>query len=623
MQGAAPSPSASPNIDTTMETRPLSLSRPPSTSFRRTKPHNIVQEIRDMENAYIHRLSILVDHFFKPVLAKEIVSKSRALELFGNIEDVRNLHSELLIDLEKTLEAVNKEREMIEDGGDDVHISRLAGTGMGTTFNSFAPRLFPVYEEYVRNYQHSSEVLEQLLERSTAFRRFVDDSLEKLRNMTPPPGVYHLPSFFILPVQHLPRYRLLLEDLIKNSDDVNITGGELSRAIDQIKELVAKVNDGIAKGPTPPTSRPGSAASSVSSLSSSSSKGSMASSVSSSSLSSPIELPSTLDAFTTPPRRLSMLDRLPSSMPSYLRPTHTSYHRANEGRSKRDQVGYTSSSTPLWKPSGNPHSDKIYNTAYNTLEHSSRPHSFVDRPNAPLWRPPSSPKSFSEHSATSPSSSPSRAQSALGIVSPSSTSSQLHPGRRSLSDTFVVASQRRLDAVASPMSSRSAPEKGLGHRQSLSSTTPSSVGPATPRGPTTVHTPSSKRTLASKAATTPASTPPSSSKSTRSNSLTTTSSSSKPSKMSAKPLPTPFTPSPATTNGNSNLDDTAGSTPPPPISAPSAHPSLEAPSTPAHHPTTPPVFSSTPLTPNVTSATHIPFALPPTLDIEQTTPQKP
>ena len=44
-------------------------------------------------------------------------------------------------------------------------------------------------------------------------------------------------SFLIMPVQRVPRYRLLLQELLKQANKVNIEAGMVEQALDSIKVI--------------------------------------------------------------------------------------------------------------------------------------------------------------------------------------------------------------------------------------------------------------------------------------------------------------------------------------------------------------------------------------------------
>lgn len=67
-----------------------------------------VQEILTSERSYINQLQILMKYFVDPLKDKEILSNEEFIVLFGQIEMIYNLNTELLKNLENDLGNVGK-----------------------------------------------------------------------------------------------------------------------------------------------------------------------------------------------------------------------------------------------------------------------------------------------------------------------------------------------------------------------------------------------------------------------------------------------------------------------------------------------------------------------------------
>lgn len=67
-----------------------------------------VQEILTSERSYINQLQILMKYFVDPLKDKEILSNQEFTVLFGQIEMIYNLNTELLKNLESDLDNVGK-----------------------------------------------------------------------------------------------------------------------------------------------------------------------------------------------------------------------------------------------------------------------------------------------------------------------------------------------------------------------------------------------------------------------------------------------------------------------------------------------------------------------------------
>eukprot|EP00968_Pinguiococcus_pyrenoidosus_P027384 scaffold7375_cov268-Pinguiococcus_pyrenoidosus.AAC.34 len=71
-----------------------------------------------------------------------------------------------------------------------------------------------MYSDYLQNYENALEKVSELSQRSSAFDRIVqagaNDPRCRGKNLT---------SYLIMPVQRIPRYKMLLEELHKRTDD--------------------------------------------------------------------------------------------------------------------------------------------------------------------------------------------------------------------------------------------------------------------------------------------------------------------------------------------------------------------------------------------------------------------
>jgi len=87
-----------------------------------------------------------------------------------------------------------------------------------------------MYSEYINNYNNAIETMSRCLEESEEFRDF----LQQGRNDPETRGL-DVTSFMILPIQRVPRYQLLLEDLLRRTDESHPDHGNISQAVVAIK----------------------------------------------------------------------------------------------------------------------------------------------------------------------------------------------------------------------------------------------------------------------------------------------------------------------------------------------------------------------------------------------------
>lgn len=81
-------------------------------------------------------------------------------------------------------------------------------------------------------------MLAKFLESKPVFTRFVNE-----RSLGP--GVEPLPSYLILPVQRIPRYKLLLEELVGHTTPLHQDWKELKRALELVKDVALAINEAL------------------------------------------------------------------------------------------------------------------------------------------------------------------------------------------------------------------------------------------------------------------------------------------------------------------------------------------------------------------------------------------
>jgi len=109
-------------------------------------------------------------------------------------------------------------------------------TCIGQVFLQFA-MFTRVYTQYVKDLPKSQHLYEQL-KTHTAFTQF----LMQCRQY-PETANLELDALLILPVQRIPRYKLLLEQLIKNTSDTHPDFKGLSKALQKMHEAANYINE--------------------------------------------------------------------------------------------------------------------------------------------------------------------------------------------------------------------------------------------------------------------------------------------------------------------------------------------------------------------------------------------
>ena len=164
------------------------------------KRFRIIQELRDTERSYVTSLHMITVFFLTPLkkyvnTPQQLLSSKEIKGIFGNIEDVCIFSQTLLESFE-------------------VRIHPSAWTDqstIGDIFNSALdnPNMSDIYHQYVDTYEKAlSKIRIEFNNENSLFGTFAKKCQVKCDN-------HSLSSLLVSPVQRIPRYQLLLEDLIK------------------------------------------------------------------------------------------------------------------------------------------------------------------------------------------------------------------------------------------------------------------------------------------------------------------------------------------------------------------------------------------------------------------------
>ncbi|XP_028915018.1 rho guanine nucleotide exchange factor 39 isoform X1 [Ornithorhynchus anatinus] len=167
------------------------------------------RELLETELSYLEQLH-RVDTFFVAILrAKGTLKPAQRQAVFGPWESIRSASQELLPHLEKA--------------------------HWGAGLQSFCPHL-PLYISYAANREQAKTTLQERLQKSKQFRRFV-----KLQEGRPEFGGLRLEELLLLPLQRLQQYEALTEALAENTSPGSPDYQQLSRAARSVAEAARQV----------------------------------------------------------------------------------------------------------------------------------------------------------------------------------------------------------------------------------------------------------------------------------------------------------------------------------------------------------------------------------------------
>lgn len=185
----------------------------PNTEMDKRKTFRLqaIHEIVTSEKTYLQQLQILMDYFVKPLKERKIIDEASHTTLFGQIEMIHNLNGEFLRELESDMDNVAK------------------------AFLKMAP-FFKLYSVYAFDYRHALLVLQELTSKNAAFRKFLETT------EFCPEVQRKLNSLMIAPIQRVPRYKLLLEQVLLYTSPADADFKLLKESVKQIENTVSHIN---------------------------------------------------------------------------------------------------------------------------------------------------------------------------------------------------------------------------------------------------------------------------------------------------------------------------------------------------------------------------------------------
>ncbi|XP_005404783.1 PREDICTED: rho guanine nucleotide exchange factor 5 [Chinchilla lanigera] len=176
------------------------------------------------EASYLRSLHVAVDHFQLSPQLRAILSNQEYQWLFSRLQDVRDVSTTFLSDLEE-----NFENNIFSFQVCDVVLNHAADFRR-------------VYLPYVTNQTYQERTFQSLLSSNSSFR----EVLEKLES-DPICQRLSLKSFLILPFQRITRLKLLLQNILKRTQPGSSEEAEATKAHHVLEELIRDCNNNVQR----------------------------------------------------------------------------------------------------------------------------------------------------------------------------------------------------------------------------------------------------------------------------------------------------------------------------------------------------------------------------------------
>nr|QBH67546.1 hypothetical protein UEMT_2012 [Ustilago esculenta] len=217
------------------------------------------RELLDTERSFVASLTLIDQEYYQPLMASldrakgtvaaaavPILSRKSISDIFSNFYDILQLSRELLSQLEERLQVPRPTGEMMWNASVDC---------VGDILATLAPFL-KMYSLFVKNFSSALQRIEYEQKTNEAFAKFLKDT-DQRRNAkekvaTSSGGVrrafgYGLgfQAHLLTIIQRIPRYKLLVDDLVKSTLDTHPDFADLKRASHMIEQVASYINENV------------------------------------------------------------------------------------------------------------------------------------------------------------------------------------------------------------------------------------------------------------------------------------------------------------------------------------------------------------------------------------------
>eukprot|EP01113_Clastostelium_recurvatum_P021504 TRINITY_DN2547_c0_g1_i6.p1 TRINITY_DN2547_c0_g1~~TRINITY_DN2547_c0_g1_i6.p1 ORF type:complete len:893 (+),score=272.87 TRINITY_DN2547_c0_g1_i6:173-2680(+) len=197
----------------------------PVTVSRRER---VIQELLRTEQTYVQNLALCISVFLTPLVQTTrnppLLDATKIGQIFLNIQDIYQVHAPFLQELVAQLEK----------------LSTFESFPIGSVLQQFfsEPELAKAYSYYTFHFDAADVVLHEQIERNILFSKYLEKCSEHEHC-----GRLGLSSFLIQPIQRIPRYILLTNELLKNTPSSHPDHSSLQQALSTIKGVATILNE--------------------------------------------------------------------------------------------------------------------------------------------------------------------------------------------------------------------------------------------------------------------------------------------------------------------------------------------------------------------------------------------
>lgn len=175
------------------------------------KRKKILNEIYETEKTYQYHLMLLTTLFLEPIKVSSVLTPRLIDGIFSNIEAIQSVSSHLLESMEEQ--------------------------GVAHALLELAP-FMKLYSLYANNFDNANKLLEEQQVKNPDFARLLkfQESREEMQSL-------RFSALLVTPIQRVPRYRLLLENLLSKTFEYDPDFSKLKDAFEKISKVATHINE--------------------------------------------------------------------------------------------------------------------------------------------------------------------------------------------------------------------------------------------------------------------------------------------------------------------------------------------------------------------------------------------
>ncbi|XP_031817323.1 rho guanine nucleotide exchange factor 17 isoform X2 [Sarcophilus harrisii] len=228
---------STPATPTSSEAKPPEAARPPEEPIpterrqSQSKPQvdmrkHVIMTLLDTEQSYVESLRTLMQGYMQPLKQPEnavLCDPSLVDEIFNQIPELLEHHEQFL--------------EQVQNRVQEWHTRQKVGDLLVQSFSKDI--LVNIYSAYIDNFLNAKDAVRIAKEARPAFLKFLEQSMRENKEKQA------LSDLMIKPVQRIPRYELLVKDLLKHTPEEHPDRPFLIDAHRNIKQVAEKINKGM------------------------------------------------------------------------------------------------------------------------------------------------------------------------------------------------------------------------------------------------------------------------------------------------------------------------------------------------------------------------------------------